>query len=214
MKGGKVMFNQIERKYKKDSKELSFNISYWVFSCIVIMAIVNWPYIIKIIIELVFALTFVFIYYYIDYKKKAKGIKLKGIAKKIRYYFDEEEKNRIDSLVSSLSKSNINTKDKLEVAINYYNSKKPLKIESSILAWLLSFVVSLASLVAVAYDNSTNTIDYQKLSVVLGSTLGIVLIGIFLTFVTKNIMSQLGFSKKKTCEDLSNDIAFIYFNYE
>ena len=65
----------------------------------------------------------------------------------------------------------------------------------------------------IAYDNETKTIDYQKISIILGSTIGYIIYLLIPIICFKLIINSLLLPKKKIQSQLSEDISYIYLNF-
>lgn len=216
------MFENIEKEYKKISKERSFNKYYW-FSVTIIAILTSVLskifkdfYVLRnyVLYGLVFIL--VISYFYIDFVKVIKKEKVKKevkIVTKINIYAMHNKQEHLNNLISILSKYNFRTKNDLKLAIDYYNSKQPIKVESSFLAWIVSTVLTLSSFIEIAYNNETKTIDYQKISIILGSSIGYIIYLLIPIICFKLIINSLLLSKNKIQSQLSEDISYIYLNF-
>lgn len=163
------------------SKERNFNIYYW-FNALSITLIAS--LISKIFNDFdKFKYYFIYIsffililvYFYIDFKNTIKCLTIKKKEKKtniLKLYVTQNKKNHINNLLKILTNHNFRTKNDLKLAIDYYNRKQPIQVESSFLAWIVSTALTLSSFVEIAYDSETKSIDYQKISIILGSTIG------------------------------------------
>lgn len=212
------MFENIEREYKKNSKERKFNKFYWM-SAIILTFIFSifkdtkyFKYCNYIIIFLLVGGYFVFDY--IKTMKKADIKKGKNFFDNLKKYIIVVKKEHMNNLIMLLKKYNFRTKNDIKLAIEYYNSKRPIKIESNFLGWLISVLISLASIVTIAYDASTQTIDYKKISVVFGTTIGFVIVALIPILLIKILINNITFSKEKLHSELSEDLSFIYINFD
>ena len=132
---------------------------------------------------------------------------------KLKIYSNEVKKQNFNKIIQLLKQYNFKTKNDLKLAIDYFNSEKPIKIESDYLGWIVSISLTLSSFIEIAYNNETQTIDTTKISVILGSTLGI-MIGFLISIITlKLIINNLFISKKTIRSNLSDDLSYIYLNF-
>lgn len=210
------MFQEIEKDYKMQLKENKFNKFYWI-SAIILIALttifknffINKYYIIYIILGILLIIYFIF-----DYKKTLKNIKLSNnIIKNLKIYVNQIHVGRINCLINNMKKYNIKTKNDIKLTIDYYNNKQPIKVESSYLSWIVSSVLTLSSFVQIAYDSEKQILDYTKISIILESSLGIIICFLVPTIIIKSIISSIIFSKEKLHSDISEDLTYIYFNF-
>lgn len=213
------MFENIEKEYKKNSKERKFNKFYWIsafISTIVFSPLRNIKYLKYINYGIVFFL--VIIYFIYDYKKtinKSTIKKNERIINKFKKYVSITKKDHMNNLIMLLKTNNFKTKNDLKFAIEYYNSKRPIKIESSLLAWITSTSLTLASLVSIAYDPTTQKIDYTKINAILETTIGFVIVALIPILLVKLIIiDNFTFSKEKLHSELSEDLSYIYMNFD
>ena len=212
------MFKNIEKIYKKNLRETKFNKFYWITSFLLILSSSllqisdkDKPY-------FIYALLFIFVigYFIINYIKTMKNINIKkkiNIIKKLKMYAIEIEKQKFNNIILLLTKYNFKTKNDLKLAIDYYNSEKPIKIESDYLGWIVSIALTLSSFIEIAYNTETQSIDTTKISVILGSTLGIIIGFLIPIVIFKIIINKLFISKKTIRSNLSDDLSYIYLNF-
>lgn len=216
------MFVDIEKEYKKISKERKFTIYYWcsaIFVFLIATIISNafetsgnfkYYFIYTAFIILILA------YFYIDFVNSIKSLKVRKnekIINKLKIYITQIRNNHINNLLNILAKYNFRTKNDLKLAIDYYNSKQPIKVESSFLAWIVSTALTISSFIEIAYDSETKTIDYQKITVILGSTIGYIIYLLIPIICFKLIINSIVLPKKKIQSQLSEDISYIYLNF-
>lgn len=210
------MFQDIEKKYKKTFKERQFNILYWIIATILIILYVIFQDALKSKEFILFSVLFVFIiiYFVTDYFKTIKHAKkINGFKQHVILYAEETRKQQLNNLIASLRFYNFKTKNDLKLAIDYFNNQKPIKMESSFLAWIVSASLTVASFVEIAYDKDTHSIDYTKLSVIFGSTLGIIFIFIVIFAFFKITFKFSYFSKESIQSELVDDLTYIYMNF-
>ena len=145
--------------------------------------------------------------------KNVKFKKKMNIIDKFKIYSNEVEKQNFNNIVLLLKQYNFKTKNDLKLAIDYYNSEKPIKVESDYLGWIVSIALTLSSFIEIAYNNETQTIDTTKISVILGSTLGILLGFLVPIIIFKIIINKLFIPKKTIRSNLSDDLSYIYLNF-
>ncbi len=212
------MFKDIEKNYKKNLNETKFNKFYWTTSILLILS----SSLLKIADNykpyFVYVLLFICVvgYFIVDYIKIMKIINIKkkiNFIDKLKIYSNEVKKQNFNKIIQLLKQYNFKTKNDLKLAIDYFNSEKPIKIESDYLGWIVSISLTLSSFIEIAYNNETQTIDTTKISVILGSTLGI-MIGFLISIITlKLIINNLFISKKTIRSNLSDDLSYIYLNF-
>ncbi len=212
------MFEDIEKEYKRNSKERKFNRLYWInaiISTIIISAFKNVKYIKY--LNYVIVLLFIILFFIFDYKKTTKESTLKKnekLIKKLKEYVNLVEMNHLNSLIILLKKYNFKTKNDLKLAIEYYNSKRKIKIESSFISWITSVLISLASIITIAYDTTAQKIDYTKISVIFGNSIGFIIVALIPILILKYIINRITFSKEKLHSELSEDLSYIYINFD
>lgn len=216
------MFEQIEREFKNSSKERAFNKFYWlnaifIFIIASILSMIDERFhLIRYYFIFGWIIIIVIAYFIYDYSKTIKKIKVKkdeSILSKISLYVNYNEKEHINNLINILSKYNFRTKNDLKLAIDYYNSKQPIEVESSFLAWIVSTALTISSFIEIAYDSETKTLDYQKISIILGSTIGYMICIFIPILFLKMIINSVILPKKKIQSQLSEDLSYIYLNF-
>lgn len=212
------MFKNIEKIYKKNLRETRFNKFYWTTSFLLILSSSLLQISDKVKPYFIYALLFIFVigYFIINYIKTMKKINIKkkiNIIKKLKIYSNEVKKQNFNNIILLLKQYNFKTKNDLKLAIDYYNSEKPIKVESDYLGWIVSISLTLSSLIEITYNSETQTIDTTKISVILGSTLGIIIGFLIPIIIFKIIINKLFISKKTIRSNLSDDLSYIYLNF-
>lgn len=212
------MFKTIEKDYKRNLRETKFNKFYWITSFLLILSssLLQIPDNIKPYFIYVLLFIFVIGYFIINYIKTMKKVNLKkkiNIIEKLKIYNNEIEKQDFDKIILLLKQYNFRTKNDLKLAIDYYNSEKPIKVESDYLGWIVSIVLTLSSFIEIAYNAENQTIDTTKVSVILSSTLGILLGLLVPIIIFKIIINNTFISKKTIRSNLSDDLSYIYLNF-
>lgn len=213
------MFKEIEKEYKGTLKENKFNSFYWKnagFACIVsliISKLINNT--LAIIFCYIYIITKLIIYFYKDYKETTKKINLKkeSITKRVKIYISQIKPNHVDNVLNILSSYNFRTKNDLKLVIDYYNSKQPITLESSPLGWIVSVALTIASFIEIAYDSNTQTINFNKLSLILNSTSIYIILIVIPIIIIKFIINIIIIPKRKLYSQLSEDLSFIYLNF-
>lgn len=213
------MFKDIEKNYKKNLRETKFNKFYWITSFILILGSLLLQISDNIKPYFIYTLLFIFVigYFIINYIKTMKNVNIKkkiNIIEKLKIYSSEVEKQNFNNIILLLKQYNFKTKNDLKLAIDYYNSEKPIKVESDYLGWIVSISLTLSSFIEIAYNTETQAIDTTKISVILGSALGII-IGFLIPIIIFKIIINKSFTSKKTIRsNLSDDLSYIYLNFD
>lgn len=213
------MFKDIEKNYKKNLRETKFNKFYWITSFLLILGSSLLQISDNIKPYFIYTLLFIFVigYFIINYIKTMKNVNIKkkiNIIEKLKIYSSEVEKQNFNNIILLLKQYNFKTKNDLKLAIDYYNSEKPIKVESDYLGWIVSISLTLSSFIEIAYNTETQAIDTTKISVILGSALGII-IGFLIPIIIFKIIINKSFTSKKTIRsNLSDDLSYIYLNFD
>lgn len=212
------MFKDIEKNYKKSLNETKFNRFYWTTSFLLIFSssLLKIPDDVKPYFIYVLLFIFVIGYFIINYIKIMKNINIKkkiSFIDKLKIYSNEVKKQNFNKIIQLLRQYNFKTKNDLKLAIDYFNSEKPIKVESDYLGWIVSISLTLSSFIDIAYNNETQTIDTTKISIILGSTLGIIIGFLIPIIILKLIINNLFISKKTIRSNLSDDFSYIYLNF-
>lgn len=214
------MYSNIEKGYKKINPESDFNKYYWkwaIIIAIIFLIISNFFPIVKNFSYLIYVAIFLMsgVYYVKDFRNALDfNDKGKPFSEKIEIYKTCKEQTRMENLLLLLKEHNFITKNNLKIAIDYYNRKRPITVESSILGWIVSASLTLASFVEIAYDKDTGTIDNDKIAVVFGSTLGIIITIIVSILVIKWMIDTVKSPKTKLYSSIEEDLTHIYLNFD
>lgn len=87
-------------------------------------------------------------------------------------------------------------------------------MKSSFLAWIVSASLTIASFVEIACNKDTHSIDYTKLSIIFGSTLGIIFIFLVIFAFFKITFKFSYFSKESIQSELVDDLTYIHMNFD
>lgn len=212
------MFKNIEKNYKKGLNETKFNRFYWTTSFLLIFSssLLKIPDNVKPYFIYVLLFIFVIGYFIVNYIKIMKNINIKkkiSFIDKLKIYSNEVKKQNFNKIIQLLRQYNFKTKNDLKLAIDYFNSEKPIKVESDYLGWIVSISLTLSSFIDIAYNNETQTIDTTKISIILGSTLGIIIEFLIPIIILKLIINNIFISKKTIRSNLSDDFSYIYLNF-
>ena len=213
------MFKDIEKNYKKNLRETKFTKFYWITSFLLILGSSILQISDNIKPYFIYTLLFIFVigYFIINYIKTMKNVNIKkkiNIIEKLKIYSSEVEKQNFNNIILLLKQYNFKTKNDLKLAIDYYNSEKPIKVESDYLGWIVSISLTLSSFIEIAYNTETQAIDTTKISVILGSALGIIIEFLIPIIIFKIIINKSFTSKKTIRSNLSDDLSYIYLNFD
>ncbi len=213
------MFKNIEKNYKNNLRESKFNKYYWTSatSLIFISLVLKIPNNIKLFF--IYTLLFILVigYFIFEYFKVIKKCNIKrktNFLNKFKVYLKETKNQDIDNLILLLKQYNFKTKNDLKMAIDYYNSEKPIKVESNYLGWIVSIALTLSSFIEIAYNTETQAIDTTKISVILGSTTGIIIVFLIPIIFLKFFINAVVIPKKRLQSNLSEDLTYIYLNFD
>lgn len=214
------MFSDIEKDYKKGLPELRFR-SYYVRLAVPLIVVAylaskflhinSW---LTAVIMGVLLLVLVGIYLLKDIRSLSKYEKGMGIRKWLNNYNRADELRRLDSLVASLHKNNLNSQDDIKLALEHFEQQVPPPTKPSLLELMLSAAVGLMSIIVLAYDEENNIVDFGKFWNILWSTLGVALIIIIPVVVVGWLVKKLIFSHTKIEVILVEDLAYVYINYD
>ena len=208
------MFNSLFKEYKKNHLEYKFNTYYIICSLILlpiyyILTQLNINITVAYLFLLITLSINVILFFMKDFKKICKDNKLS--IKNINYYLDKKDKLRIQYLNKLLRKRNINSKSDIKLVIDYFNSEKRVRVQKNISETILSISLSFFSLMQITYDNSTNTIDINRLISFFSQTAGL-LIMILIGFITLKIIFNSIFRINDITNDLYDDLTRLYLN--
>lgn len=213
------MFENIEKSYKRNLIDYKFNIFYYKASCGLIFI----SYLFKIsddikpyfiFFSLIIAgMAYLFAHILTNINKLNINNKI-SLLDKIKIYFKEEKKGKYVTVIKLLKKYNIKTKSDLKLTIDYFNSKKSIKVESDYLGWIVSFILTVSSLMEIAYDSEKNAINLEKISIIFGYSFKIILSFLIPIILFKRILNQIFISKDFVRTKLIDDLYYIYLNFD
>ncbi len=214
------MFSEIEKEYKKGLPELRFR-SYYVRLAIPLiiaayllskfMHIQSWISAVIIGVLLIVLVVIYLIRSIRTVSKYQKGMKLRGW---LESYNKADEARRIDSLIDSLRKNNLETRDEIKFALDYFEQQIPTPSKPSLLELILSAAVGLTSVIVLAYDEENNIVNFAKFWGILWSTLSVALIVLVPVVIIGLLVKKLIFSRTRIDFILVEDLAFLYINYD
>ncbi len=218
------MFYSFEKKYKDTLSEVKFNRVYLISSAIILfigyILIKIFPDFMYTKIKYIYSfgsiIAVVILYFIIDFIKVVNKLninKKEKLATKFTEYREFKKCKPLNDLLRLLNEYNFKTKDDLKLVIDYYNSKQSIKIESSPLSLIVSVLISLSTLVSIAYDDQSKSLSSEKAATVIGTTIGYGLIFILIAGMGYFIINYLLFSNKRLYSTLSEELSYIYVNY-
>lgn len=219
------MFSEIEKEYKKGLQERRFFAYYWPRAIIVVaLALVgdltfNFNRWLVYGIMVLLLLLFVVMFFLRDFRRGLKQVepeKLQQTSRRhrIKIILKAEDEIRINNLIADLRRHNLRTKSDLELAINYFERNRPVASKPNLLEWTLSIAVTLSSIVLLAYDTDTGVIDAKKFVSAFGSTMTIALVVLTPVILAKLISARISAARTKVDSFLTEDLAFIYVNFD
>ncbi len=143
-----------------------------------------------------------------------KRVQRKSVIERLVEYFREDDKLRVKNLLVDLKRHGVQTREEIKIALDYYERKQPVQTKTGILEWVLSIAVALVSIVVVAYDEASATVDMEKLFNILKPTLGLIVAIIVPIVVAKMVVNFLAVPRAKLDSILVEDLAIIYMQYD
>lgn len=218
------MFSEIEKEYRKSVQERR----YWAYYIKWAVPITGIALILSILfhhlywviysIMTVFLLSLVIVFIVREIRTSDEIARVvrrkKGVVAKLQSYFETDDVMRVNNLVTNLAKHDIRTKEDLKLAIEYYESRLPMNTKPNLMDWILTTIVTVASVALVAYDEATSTIDVQKFLNVFISALIVAVICITPILVFKIVRYALSRFRNRVDTILVEDLAEIYVNFE
>ncbi len=217
------MFDAIEKSYKRDAAEQRYNKIYWPLAVILCLVAIIFSYTTSLNIFLIVGvlalvlLAIVVLFFYLDIKKlgqsHAKLRDTNGVIATLRAYFAVNDEARLDNLIKSLRQLNIRTSDDVKVMIEYFEHKLPSPAKPSLFSGTLSLILSIGTLVIVAYDDSINTINVSRLVSVLVPTISVAIIILLPFLLAQIVISVMNSIRRKKDTALVEDLIYIYINF-
>lgn len=215
------MFNELEREYQKGLSERRFWNYYGIRAagivviatvCTLVFNVNSW-----IIAVLTALMLFIFVgrFFSIDMQRVIGHKKIpRSYLARLQAYAVADQELRIANLLKSLKRNHLIQKDDLRLAIAFFEHNRPVTTKTGLLEWILSIAVTLASVVAIAYDDNLHAIDMTKLLGILLPSVRIALSILVPVLAIGFISNRIFFSKSKIDTILIEDLAFIYVNYD
>lgn len=213
------MFTEIEREYRKGLIERRFWRYYWrraILAIIlasvatVIFGFPSWAasFIIAGVLIILVIIFFIGDAHTLIKKRPAKAQSWKEA------YRSADQQLRLETLLRDLKHHQINTKDEIRLAIDYYQAQRPISTRTSLLEFILSIAIAIMSVLAITYDDQLHTIDSLKLTAIFWPTIKIILIIIIPLLVITFIIRRIFESNIKIDSILIEDLSYIYVNFE
>lgn len=215
------MFSEIEKDYRKGLQEARFWRFYgWRSLVAIVLAMVvifvlgvnSWLAVGCLSVILVGLVAW---FFWKDTKiVLGKRVQRKSVIERLVEYFREDDKLRVKNLLVDLKRHGVQTREEIKIALDYYERKQPVQTKTGILEWVLSVAVALVSIVVVAYDEASATVDMEKLFNILKPTLGLIVAIIVPIVVAKMVVNFLAVPRAKLDSILVEDLAIIYMQYD
>lgn len=207
------MFENIMKEYKKNSTERKFNIFYWVSALFITVFSPIFHYSILLLTGFILIVNFIyFLRFYLKVIKSTKS-REKEIKNKIKIYYKEIEKLNIDKTICLLKKYNFKTKKDLKLALDYYNSEKPVKTNSNYIELVITLVIAVASFIGVIYNTETKTIDIKMLGTISRYTFIFLICTLVPISIIRFVLNTIKNPEDKGYSNLISDLSYIYLNF-
>lgn len=214
------MLNELEREYRKSLSVHRFwnfyglrAIGVIILATILTLAFGVNSWIIA-IATIVILFIFVGYFFYVDMKRVIGGKVPRRFSARLQAYADADQKLRLNSLLKDLKRYQINRKDDLRLAIDFFEHNRPVTTKTSLLEWVLSIAITLSSIVAIAYDDSLQAVNTAKLLGILLPSIRVAISILVPVLLIGAISNRIFFSRSQVDTILIEDLAFIYVNYE
>ncbi len=218
------MFSEIEREYKKGLQQKRFLAYYWPCATVVVVLAIVFALVFSSLRWIVYGCAvilfcaLVVVFFILEYHYAGKLFRSvrnsKSFSTKLAAYYAADDKRRIDNLIDDLAQHQIRTKDDLYLTLHYFESRLPRDVKPNLLGWVLTAVITLSSIVIVAYDSSIDTINLHKLFPIFASTLVVTLIILTPVIIAKIISTTMSISRNQIDSSLVEDLAYIYVHFE
>lgn len=218
------MFSEIEKEYRKSVQERRYLAYYvrWAVPITVVAIVLSLIfrklylviYITTVVVLVILAVMF-FVRDVREINEMTRTIRRKkGIKAKLENYFELDNAMRVNKLVEALKQYEINTKEDLSVVLKYFESRLPITTRPNLMNWILTTIVTVASVAIVAYDEVTSTIDVRKFLSVFISALVVAVMCITPVLVFKIARYAMTRFRNRVDTILVEDLAYIYINFE
>lgn len=214
------MFDDIEKSYYKDLSEKRFW-RFYIWRAIILVAIAlvlvyyfhwnNW------LVSAVLGILLLGLVLYFFWREIHRAVDKTGkhtLREKLILYHDNDDYTRLNNLLLILHRYNIRTKDDLKLILNHFENRQPTPTKPNILEWVVSVMITLVSVVVIAYNESTRSIDMGKLTTILITTASFALVVLmpFLIIAVARAAAQT--RRAKTDYILIEDLSYIIINFE
>lgn len=214
------MFDAIEKSYYKDLSEKRFWRFYiWRAVVLVVVALVlvyyfhwnNW------MVSAGLGVILIGLVFYFFWREIHRAVDKTGkhtLREKLILYHDNEEYARLNNLLLILHKNRIRTKDDLKLILTHFENRQPTPTKPNILEWVVSVMVALVSVVVIAYNESTRSIDIGKLTTILITTASFALVVLMPVIIIAIARATAQTRRAKTDYILIEDLSYIIINFE
>lgn len=128
--------------------------------------------------------------------------------------FVADDRRHLENLLDDLARHKIQTKDDINLTLNFFQSRLPGNAKPNLIGWVLTAVIALPSIVIVAYDDLIGTINLHKLIPIFASTRVVALIILTPFIIVKIISAAMSISRNKVDTSLVEDLAYIYVHFD
>lgn len=218
------MFSEIEREYRKNVQEERY-LTYYVrraipitIIAIILSLVFRKLYLIIYIITIVMLIGLAAVFFIRDVRKMDETTRAlrrkRGIKIQLKNYFENENVKRINGLIKALSGHGVSTRADLEVVLDFFESRLPATNKPNLIHWILTALVTIASIAIVTYDEVTSTINVHKFLNAFISALVVAVMCITPILVFKVANYLMTKFRNQVDTILVEDLAYIYINFE
>lgn len=214
------MFDDIERTYNKDLSEKRFWRFYsWRAIILVGIALVlvywlSWNSWAVAMVLGVLLLGLVFYFFWREIHHAVSGLGKHTFREKLILYHENEKLERLNSLLLTLRKYNVREKDDIKLVLTHFENRQPAPTKPNVLEWIVSVMIALVSVVVIAYNESTRSIDIGKLTTILVTTVSFALVVLMPVLVIAIARAVVQTRRSKSDYILIEDLAYIIINFE
>ncbi len=214
------MFSKLEKQYKDLDFFSVFNKYYWKWAirliAFYIVLFLLFPqyndfFAKALYLEIFIACAY---YIYIDYKKTVFTKYKLSLKHKIKFYVFRKKSIKKDEIIRVFIENGLVDKENIMLALNYYNSKQPIVIESSFFGWFFSTSLALFSIIEIGYDKSKGQIDFNMIYNFFYSIYISAILPILVVIVAKIIIDNFNKNKLLLYSDIAADLSNFYMNFE
>lgn len=214
------MFEDIEKSYRKELSEKRFWRFYaWRAAFLAVIALVlvykfGWNSWLVAIGLALLLLVLIFFFFWRDICRATRQSGKHTLREKLIIYHETESYERLSNLLQVLRKYNIRTRDDLRLVLNHFEGRQPSPTKPNILEWIVSVMIALVSVVVIAYNESTRSIDINKLVVILVTTTSFALVTLMPILVVAVARAVVQTRRAKTDYILIEDLSYILINFD